>query len=93
MLWMKRLLATASAAAVVALVYFSFDFNTEYNPDNIELYALQQRPVSDSTNQNIQLILSEGEVMNIGGSESNIDYACTGKVIVDADTVTEKTDD
>ena len=93
MLWMKRLLATASAAAVVALVYFSFDFNTEYNPDNIELYAIQQRPVSDSTNQNIQLILSEGEVMNIGGSESNIDYACTGKVIVDADTVTEKTDD
>ena len=50
MLWMKRLLATASAAAVVALVYFSFDFNTEYNPDNIELCALQQRPVSDSTN-------------------------------------------
>lgn len=92
-LWMKRLLATASAAAVAALVYFSVDFNYEYDPDNIELYALQQRPISDSTNQNIQLILSEGEVMNISGSESNINYAYSGKVIVDADTVNEKTDD
>lgn len=92
-LWMKRLLATASAAAVAALVYFSVDFNYEYDPDNIELYALQQRPISDSTNPNIQLILSEGEVMNISGSESNINYAYSGKVIVDADTVNEKTDD
>jgi len=94
----KRLLitgwiATASVAAMLALVYFAYDPKITYTPDNIELYALQQRPLSDSANSNIQLIMSGGEVITIGGSESHIDYVCSGKIIVDADTVTEKTDD
>jgi len=93
MLWMRRLVAAASAAAVVALVYFAFDFGADRTSDNIELYALQQRPLTDYANNNIQLVLSEGEIMNIGGSESDIDYAYSGKVIIDADTITEKNDD
>jgi len=92
-LWMRRLVAAASAAAVVTLVYFAFDFGVDSTSDNIELYALQQRPLTDYANSSIQLILSEGEIMNIGGSESDIDYACSGKVIIDADTIAEKSDD
>ena len=72
-LWIKRLLVTTTAAAVVALVYISYDFSPENHLDNIQLYALQQRPQTDSMNRNIQLMLSEGEVMNIGGSESNME--------------------
>ena len=86
-------LVTASVAAMLALVYFAYDAKIADTPDNIELYVLRQQSLSDSTNSSIQLIMSEGEVMTIGGSESNIDYACLGKIIVDNDTITEKTDD
>jgi len=92
-LWTRRLAAAASVAAVATLVYFAFDSGGGRTSDNIELYALQQRPLADYANSSIRLVLSEGEIMNIGGSESDIDYACSGKVIIDADTIAEKDDD
>lgn len=92
-LWIRRAVTVSAAAAVLCLAYFAFRPAVGQHPEGIELYALQQQPADISGSGDIRLIMSEGAVMNIGGAKANIDYAQSGKIIVESDTITDNADD
>lgn len=62
-------------------------------PSDIVLYALEDTDYDMTNTQDIKLIMAEGEMMTLGGNESNIDYSTVGKIIVDRDTLTVVADD
>lgn len=91
-----HLAVTGVAASVALLIIAGYCLLPKEKPEEsagIEMYALRNAEYDVSNSQNIRLIMSEGEEMSVGGKESNIEYGALGKIIIDADTVTEVSDD
>ena len=84
--------AVAAACAVVFLVT-TVNWNPEREPSNIELYALRQKPAAAAESKDVRLIMADASEMNIGSEESQIDYTTSGKIIVDRDTIENRTND
>lgn len=90
-LW--RSISVAAAACVLFAVFAWRRTPATSRLDSIELYALNERPASDSELTDVMLIMADRTEMNVGGAESDIDYTVKGKIVVDSDTIDENSDD
>ena len=90
-LWRSIPISAAACAVVAFLIWRAGTVSTE--PDSIELYALNERPASDSYDTDIKLIMADKTEMNVGSNELSIDYTIKGKIVVDSDTIDENSDD
>ncbi|MDE6343837.1 MAG: FecR family protein, partial [Muribaculaceae bacterium] len=85
------LLLTASAAMIVLFVGFPFLRPSAVDSaDSIKDYAMQNLPMSDSDNDNIVLMISDNERIDVEKEEAEIVYTAQGDLTVNSDTVSAK---
>jgi hypothetical protein len=84
-------LLTVSAAMIVLFVGFPLLRRSAVDPvDSIKDYAVQTLPVHDSGNDNIVLMISDEERIDVEREEAEIVYTAQGDLTVNSDTVSTK---
>lgn len=86
----KQFIRLAISTAASLLLLSAIGWYATQRPEEAEtdyLAIIQANPAPDSTNEKVQLVLSNNEKLNIDGKETQLEYKKEGKVKVNSEQV------